>query len=152
MVLLTNIYSYSYQNFLSFLLPRQKVLSLGNLPDNLFKELGVPKNGANIIIIGLLFSDMLFFILQPIINVISRHNEFAADKMGSELAGVGGEIELANALKKLVTENKSFPLSHPIYIFFHYTHPPVLERLRELGVDIEDTAKNALEGVCQADI
>jgi STE24 endopeptidase len=36
---------------------------------------------------------------------------------------------------KLVTENKSFPKSHPLVIFFYYTHPPVLERLKELGYD-----------------
>jgi STE24 endopeptidase len=100
----------------------------------------------------MLFMPVLGFIMMPIMGVVSRHNEYEADKMGSELAGVGGEIELANALKKLVTENKSFPLSHPIYIFFHYTHPPVLERLKELGVDINDIDKTALEGTCQANI
>ncbi|HID19136.1 TPA: M48 family peptidase, partial [Candidatus Bathyarchaeota archaeon] len=30
---------------------------------------------------------------------------------------------------------KSFPKSHPLVIFFYYTHPPVLERLKELGYD-----------------
>ncbi|MCJ7764978.1 MAG: M48 family peptidase, partial [Thiovulaceae bacterium] len=41
-----------------------------------------------------------------------------------------------------------FPLSHPIYIFFYYTHPPVLERLRELGIEVNTNAKEALEGTC----
>jgi STE24 endopeptidase len=36
---------------------------------------------------------------------------------------------------KLITENKAFPKSHPLVIFFYYTHPPVLERLKELGYD-----------------
>ena len=102
---------------------------LGNLPDELFKELGVPKNGANIIIVGLLFSDMIFFILQPFINLISRHNEFAADEMGSELVS---KKDLANALKKLVKENKHFPKVSKIYSFINYTHPPILERLEKL--------------------
>ncbi len=102
---------------------------LGNLPDELFKELGVPKNGANIVIIGLLFSDMIFFILQPFINLISRHNEFAADEMGSELVS---KKDLANALKKLVKENKHFPKVSKIYSFINYTHPPILERLEKL--------------------
>jgi STE24 endopeptidase len=64
---------------------------------------------------------------------MSRHNEYEADKTGAEL---GGEEHLVSALKKLVTENKSFPLSHPVYIFFYYTHPPVIERFKELGVDV----------------
>jgi STE24 endopeptidase len=88
-------------------------------------------------ILLMLFMPVLGFIMMPIMGIISRHNEYEADKMGSELGGPAGSIELANALQKLVSENKSFPLSHPLYIFFYYTHPPVLERLKALGVDIE---------------
>jgi len=124
----------------------------GNLPDSLYLELGLSKSPYVVMILLMLFMPVLGFVMMPIMGIVSRHNEYEADKMGSELAGVGGEIELANALKKLVTENKSFPLSHPLYIFFHYTHPPVLERLKELGVDINDMDKTALEGTCQADI
>ena len=124
----------------------------GNLPESLYLELGLSQSPYVVMILLMLFMPVLGFIMMPIMGIVSRHNEYEADKMGSELAGVGGEIELANALKKLVTENKSFPLSHPIYIFFHYTHPPVLERLKELGVDIKDMDKTALEGTCQADI
>jgi len=124
----------------------------GNLPESLYLELGLSESPAVVMILLMLFMPVLGFIMMPIMGIVSRHNEYEADKMGSELAGVGGEIELANALKKLVTENKSFPLSHPLYIFFHYTHPPVLERLKELGVDINDMDKTALEGTCQANI
>jgi STE24 endopeptidase len=90
--------------------------------------------------------------MMPIMGIVSRHNEYAADKTGSELGGSAGAIELANALKKLVNENKSFPLSHPLYIFFHYTHPPVIERLKELGVDVGYIEKSGTEGKCEADI
>ncbi|HHD83571.1 MAG TPA: M48 family peptidase, partial [Campylobacteraceae bacterium] len=48
---------------------------------------------------------------------------------------------LANALQKLANENKSFPKSHPLFIFFYYTHPPLIERLRHLGVKIDDAPK-----------
>lgn len=124
----------------------------GNLPDSLYLELGISKEPYLVMILLMLFMPVLGFIMMPIMGIVSRHNEYAADRMGSELAGKGGEIELANALKKLVTENKSFPLSHPIYIFFHYTHPPVLERLKELGVDVGNVDKSALEGKCEANI
>lgn len=124
----------------------------GNLPDSLYSELGLSQAPYVVMILLMLFMPVLGFLMMPIMGIVSRHNEYEADKMGSELAGVGGEIELANALKKLVTENKSFPLSHPLYIFFHYTHPPVLERLKELGVDLQDIDKSALEGTCQANI
>ena len=124
----------------------------GNLPDSLYTELGVSQSPYVLMILLLLFMPVLGFLMMPIMGVVSRHNEYAADRMGSELVGAGGEVELANALKKLVTENKSFPLSHPLYIFFHYTHPPVLDRLKELGVDLQNIDKSALGASCQADI
>lgn len=124
----------------------------GNLPDSLYMELGVAKEPYVIMILLMLFMPVLGFIMMPIMGLVSRHNEYEADKMGSELGGSSGSIELANALKKLVTENKSFPLSHPMYIFFHYTHPPVIERLKELGVDVGYIEKSGTEGKCEADI
>ncbi|MGE4397024.1 MAG: M48 family metallopeptidase [Sulfurimonas sp.] len=124
----------------------------GNLPLSLYTELNISQEPYAVMILLMLFMPVLGFLMMPIMGVVSRHNEYEADKTGSELGGAGGEIELANALTKLVNENKSFPLSHPIYIFFHYTHPPVLERLKELGVDIEEIDKRALGEACQADI
>ena len=124
----------------------------GNLPDSLYMELGLSKEPYVVMILLMLFMPVLGFIMMPIMGIVSRHNEYEADKMGSELGGPAGAIELANALQKLVTENKSFPLSHPIYIFFHYTHPPVIERLKELGVDIGYIDESGLAGKCDADI
>ncbi len=122
----------------------------GNLPESLYLELGLSPEPYLVMILLMLFMPVLGFIMMPVMGIVSRQNEYAADRMGSELGGNSGAIELANALQKLVTENKSFPLSHPLYIFFHYTHPPVLERLKELGVDIANVDKNALEGKCEA--
>ena len=124
----------------------------GNIPDTLYLELGLAKQPYLIMILLMLFMPVLGFIMMPIMGIISRKNEYAADKMGSELGGAAGSIELANALQKLVEENKSFPLSHPLYIFFHYTHPPVIERLKELGVDIGFVDKSGVEGKCEATI
>ncbi len=124
----------------------------GNLPSSLYAEIGIQEAPYAIMILLLLFMPVLGFLMMPIMGVLSRRNEYAADRMGSDLAGSGGAIELANALMKLVHENKSFPLSHPLYIFFHYTHPPVLERLRELGVDVQNIDRSALGAACQADI
>ena len=122
----------------------------GNLPESLYLEMGLSQEPYLVMILLLLCMPVLGFIMMPIMGIVSRHNEYEADKMGSELGGPAGAIELANALQKLVTENKSFPLSHPLYIFFHYTHPPVLERLKELGVDVGDTDQTSLEGKCEA--
>jgi STE24 endopeptidase len=122
----------------------------GNIPETLYLEMGISQSPYLIMILLILFMPVLGFIMMPIMGIVSRHNEYEADRMGSELGGDGGAVELANALKKLVTENKSFPLSHPLYIFFHYTHPPVLERLKVLGVDVANVDKSSLEGKCEA--
>ena len=124
----------------------------GNLPQNLFLEIGISESPASIMILLLLFMPILGFIMMPIMGIVSRHNEYEADKMGSELGGAGGAIELANALKVLVQENKSFPLSHPLYVFFHYTHPPVIERLKALGMDIDNKNNDSLKVACESGI
>jgi len=105
----------------------------GNLPESLYLELGVAKSPHVVMMVFILILPMVSFVIMPLMGMMSRHNEYEADRTGAEL---GGAEHLVNALKKLVTENKSFPLSHPIYRFFHTTHPPVIDRLRALGADI----------------
>jgi len=117
----------------------------GNINEDLFLELGVASTPGVIMALFLLFMPVLGFIMMPLLGIVSRHNEFEADKTGAEL---GGGENLASALQKLVSENKSFPLSHPLYIFFHYTHPPVMERLKELGINIQNEASDASAGEC----
>jgi STE24 endopeptidase len=39
---------------------------------------------------------------------------------------------LAAALKKLAVKNLSKMIPHPAYVFFHYSHPPLLARLAKL--------------------
>ena len=102
----------------------------GNLSDELFLQLHLNNEPYSIIIIFMMFSPILSFFLMPLISAMSRHNEYEADKFGSDLSS---KEDLINALLKLANENKSFPLSHPLYIFFFYSHPPLVERLKELG-------------------
>ncbi len=104
----------------------------GNLPDSLFIEMGTPPNAGVKIAILLLLLPVLSFVFTPIMSFVSQHNEYAADEFGSQM---GGKQHLVSALLKLVTENKAFPKSHPLVIFFYHTHPPVLERLKALGYD-----------------
>ncbi len=106
----------------------------GNLSDELFLNLKLSNEPYAIIAVFLIFSPILSFFLMPLISLISRHNEYAADEFGSNLSS---KNNLINALLKLANENKSFPLSHPLFIFFYYSHPPLVERLTELGYKIE---------------
>ena len=104
----------------------------GNLPDALFTQMGTPPNAGVKIAMLLLLLPVLSFLFTPVMSYVSQHNEYAADAFGSEM---GGKENLVSALLKLVTENKAFPKAHPLVIFFYHTHPPVLERLKELGFD-----------------
>ena len=121
---------------------------LGHLPDELFTQMGaVPTAGVKIAMIVLLLP-VISFIFTPIMSYVSRHNEYAADEYGSEM---GGKENLVSALLKLVTENKAFPKSHPLVIFFYYTHPPIVERLRELGYNAGDTLVKGEEAAIEKD-
>ena len=106
----------------------------GNLSDELFLKLNLSNSPASIISLFLIFSTALSFFLMPLISLISRHNEYAADSFGSKLSS---KEDLVKALLKLANENKSFPYSHKIYIFFYFSHPPLIERFKELGYDVE---------------
>jgi len=39
---------------------------------------------------------------------------------------------VARALTKLSKDNLSHLYQHPLYASFHYSHPPVLQRVREM--------------------
>ncbi len=107
----------------------------GNLPQSLFDAIGIEKQPYSIIAMFLIFSPILSLIFMPLFGMVSRYNEFKADEYGAECEN---EIELANALQKLANENKSFPKSHSLFTFFYHTHPPLVDRLRKLGVKIDD--------------
>jgi len=63
-------------------------------------------------------------------NFISRKNEFEADAYAKET--FNGE-DLSLALKKLSVDSLSNIYPHPLYVFFHYSHPPLIQRLRALN-------------------
>jgi STE24 endopeptidase len=103
-------------------------LFLGNiLLDN---ALGISVSSFHIEIItfGLLYSP-LSLILGLVMNSYSRKNEFEADRFAKE--NYNGKA-LQNALIKLSVNNLSNLRPHSIYVFFHYSHPPLLERLKAL--------------------
>jgi STE24 endopeptidase len=81
-----------------------------------------------LIVFGILYSPMSLLI-GLLTNWVSRKNEFAADRFAREK--FKPEI-LAAALKKLSVKNLSNMMPHPAYVFFYYSHPPLLRRLEKL--------------------
>lgn len=105
---------------------------IGQLPQSFFDELEIKKNAGNLLILLILLAPVISFWFLPVIGFFSRKAEYRADEFGSSLAS---KQALAEALIRLVNENKSFPSSHPAYIFFYYTHPPLLQRLKALDYE-----------------
>jgi STE24 endopeptidase len=110
----------------------------GNLPASVYDAVGLQGGAGGVIVIFLLLSPILSFLLMPIVGALSRKHEYAADRYGSECESAEA---LISALEKLATENKSFPRSHPLYIAFYFSHPPLLQRLEALGKRYDEAAQ-----------
>jgi STE24 endopeptidase len=84
-----------------------------------------------ILVFGLLYSP-LSMIMGIGMNMLSRKNEYQADAYARETYS---SEALQSALKKLSVDNLSNLLPHPAYVFFHYSHPTLLQRLSALKKD-----------------
>jgi len=62
-------------------------------------------------------------------NALSRRHEFQADRFARE--SYNADL-LISSLKKLSKKNLSNLTPHPAYVFFHYSHPPLLQRIKSL--------------------
>lgn len=82
----------------------------------------------NLLAFGVLYSP-ISTVLGLIGNIISRKNEFEADAFAKETYG---SEPLKLALKKLSVDNLSNLYPHPAYVFMHYSHPPLMQRLEAL--------------------
>ncbi len=122
----------------------------GNLPTSLFMELGVRHTPAMMEVLFLLLLPVFLFLFMPVISFVSRSNEYAADRYATTLRPAK---DLISALRKLVDENKSFPKSHRLSVFFYHSHPPVIDRLKALGdKNVRDEGNDeALKGECHVE-
>ena len=64
-----------------------------------------------------------------LMHILSRKFEFQADEFAVNL---GKKENLKAALLKLFKDNLSFPLADWLYSACHFSHPPLLERLRAM--------------------
>lgn len=107
------------------------VLSLMIFNENVSLALGGNQLAIhlNLLAFGILFSP-ISGITGLFMHLLSRKNEFEADAYAKETFD---GIALSNALKKLSVDNLSDLYPHPAYVFFHYSHPPLLQRLKALS-------------------
>ncbi|MEZ4524607.1 MAG: M48 family metallopeptidase [Desulfobacterales bacterium] len=89
-----------------------------------------PSVYAGMIFFGMLLTPIDFF-LGILMQMLSRKNEFEADRFAVETTR--NPEALIRALKKLTAHNLSNLLPHPLYVFLHYSHPPIRERIRAIN-------------------
>jgi STE24 endopeptidase len=97
----------------------------------LSEALGIanPEFHIALIAFGLLYSPVSL-ILGLLMNIVSRKNEYSADKYAAQTHSAE---HLISALKKLSSENLSNLTPHPAYVFFTYSHPTLLQRIEALN-------------------
>lgn len=82
--------------------------------------------------VGLLFFGMLYapieLILSIFMNVISRKHEFEADRFAART--IEDREAFVRGLRTLAVHNLSNLTPHWLHVFLHYSHPPVIDRIR----------------------
>lgn len=83
---------------------------------------------------GLVFFGMLYtpleMLLSMVMQMLSRKNEYEADRFAAET--ISDQRPMEDALKKLSVTNLSNLTPHPFYVFLNYSHPPLLQRLQAI--------------------
>jgi STE24 endopeptidase len=92
-----------------------------------------PSFHIGLIAFGVLYSP-ISMVTGLAMNIFSRKNEYQADAFAAKHFDTN---EMASALKKLSVTNLSNLRPHPVYVFFHYSHPTLLQRLEALKIKTE---------------
>jgi STE24 endopeptidase len=91
---------------------------------------GEPTVYIGIFLIGAILSPLGYF-AQPLESAISRRFEREADDFVLELTRTAEPMR--NALKRLASDNLANLIPHPLYAWFYYSHPPLVERIERLA-------------------
>jgi len=90
-----------------------------------------PSFHLSVLAFGILYTPISIF-LGMLMNVFSRKHEFEADRFSA--TNYNGK-SLGDALIRLSVNNLSNLRPHPAYVFFYYSHPPLLKRLQAINAE-----------------
>ncbi len=68
-------------------------------------------------------------LLEIAMNALSRRHEYQADRFA---VTSGAAADLISGLKRLTVKNLGNLTPHPLSVALHYSHPPMLARIRAL--------------------
>jgi STE24 endopeptidase len=98
--------------------------------ENVALALGAKENSFHIVSIAFsMLYTPISLITGILMNLLSRKNEFEADAFAKETYGAE---PLISSLKKLSKKHLSNLTPNKFYTFIHYSHPPLVERLKAL--------------------
>lgn len=84
---------------------------------------------AGLFLVAILWEPVSFFV-SPMAMFVSRRFERQADAYAREILGT--PTPLIQALKRLARENLSNLFPHPLHVLFKASHPPIIQRIRDL--------------------
>jgi len=84
---------------------------------------------VGLFLMGALFSPLGYF-AQPLASAVSRKYERQADDYTLTL--IQRAEPMVKALKRLAADNLANLTPHPLYAWFYYSHPPLVERIERL--------------------
>lgn len=101
-----------------------------NLPEFVYLESHLEGVNGGVFALLFIFANIFSFLISPMLNALSRKNEFAADQHGAK---VTSKEDMKNALIALARENKAFIKTSKIYTFFYLSHPSISDRIKALS-------------------
>ncbi|MFQ6341645.1 M48 family metallopeptidase [Campylobacter sp. VTCC 70190] len=101
-----------------------------HLPEFFYLESHLEGINSGVFALLFIFGGVFSLLFSPVLNALSRKNEFAADRHGAK---VTSKEDMKNALIALARENKAFVKTSKIYTFFHLSHPSISDRLKALS-------------------
>ncbi|EOE5592052.1 M48 family metallopeptidase [Campylobacter jejuni] len=101
-----------------------------NLPEFVYLESHLEGVNGGVFALLFILANIFSFLISPMLNALSRKNEFAADRHGAK---VTSKEDMKNALIALARENKAFIKTSKIYTFFYLSHPSISDRIKALS-------------------
>jgi len=103
-------------------------LTAGNFLADIF-QLDIPTMHAKLLLV-VFIGTLVLFPLRPLMAYISRRHEREADNFALQLTK--RPEPMAAALIKLGKDNLANLHPHPFYAAFYYSHPPLVQRVKEI--------------------